>query len=104
MNQSPEMSAAVLHGKLHRPINQGLLFLIRDHTSQPLTMGGWATPARWRPPRRDRLTVDRCVGSCFEANPTRREERLLITADQCNAEVMESSDGRPWRPTPQSVR
>jgi len=91
-DQSPEMSAAVLTTNCIAAINKGLYSLIVINYANPDMVGHTgqmeATTAAI-------ATVDRCVGQLLEAT-NRKGGTLLITADHGNAEVMESSDGRPW--------
>ena len=89
---SPEMSADALTEACIASINKGIYSLIVINYANPDMVGHTglieATKAAIS-------TVDRCVGRLVDAT-NRKGGTMLITADHGNAEMMQSSDGRPW--------
>nr|WP_259702192.1 2,3-bisphosphoglycerate-independent phosphoglycerate mutase [Synechococcus sp. CS-1324] len=91
-DQSPEMSADALTESCIASINKGIYSLIVINYANPDMVGHTGMIEATKTAI---STVDRCIGQLVEAT-NRKGGTLLITADHGNAEMMRSSDGRPW--------
>ena len=91
-DQSPAMSAEQLTDHCIAAINKGIYALVVINYANPDMVGHTGDMEATI----DAIgTVDLSVGRLLEAT-NRMGGTLLVTADHCNAELMQGTDGRPW--------